>query len=109
MLELSIAKEFSDAPGPRSREEGDFSGELFLETLLRPRFEEALRGNTKLLVDLDGAEGYATSFLESAFGGLARLYDADIVLRTLQLKSDDEPHLPDEIKRYILDARPAHK
>jgi hypothetical protein len=109
MLELSIAREFSDAPGPRSREEGDFSGELFLDELLRPRFEEALRGNSKLLVDLDGAEGYATSFLEGAFGGLARLYDADIVLRTLQLKSDDEPHLPAEIKQYILDAGAARK
>ena len=70
MLTLPVAK-FSDTPGPRSREEGDFSGEQFLEEVLLPQFEEAVRTNQKLVVDLDGAEGYATSFLEAAFGGLA--------------------------------------
>ena len=103
-VRLSIAKDFSRTPGPRKVSEGKFSGEVFLK-LLRERFNEALKLKTKLLVDLDGAAGYATSFLEAAFGGLAREVDQDVVLSTLEFKSDDEPALIDEIKKYIAEAR----
>lgn len=101
---LVVGKEFSDTPGPRSRTQGDFSGEDFLERLLKPRFEQALGRGLVLRVDLDGTEGYATSFLEAAFGGLSRIYGADKVLGHLDFKSDDEPYLVDEIKRYINEA-----
>jgi hypothetical protein len=57
-----------------------------------------------LLIDLDDAEGYATSFLEEAFGGLARKYGAKAVLELLSFKSEDEPLLVDEIILYINDA-----
>jgi hypothetical protein len=103
MLTLPVAK-FSDTPGPRSREEGDFSGEQFLEEVLLPQFEEAVRTNQKLVVDLDGAEGYATSFLEAAFGGLARKFNSDQVMRIIEFKSEDEPHLIEEVKKYIREA-----
>jgi hypothetical protein len=102
---LSIAKEFTETPGPRAREEGEFSGEQFLEEYLLPRYENALKNQDYLTVDLDGAEGYATSFLEAAFGGLARIRDLDEVLRTLKIKADDEPYLAQEITAYIRDAR----
>lgn len=101
---LGVAKEFTDTPGPRSREEGEHSGQEFLETLLKPKFQQAISQATKLLVDLDQTEGYATSFLEAAFGGLAREFGPDKVLEHIEFKCDDEPYLEDEIKRYIREA-----
>jgi hypothetical protein len=105
MKVINVAKDFSDTPGPRARDEGDFSGEEFLETRLRPAYLNAVNEGGSLLVDLDGTEGYATSFLEATFGGLAREFDAADILRVLTFKSDDEPFLIQEIKEYIADAR----
>jgi STAS-like domain of unknown function (DUF4325) len=60
-------------------------------------------------VDLDGTEGYATSFLEATFGGLAREFVATDILKIITLKSEDEPFLIDEVRGYIADARNARK
>jgi len=97
---ISIAKEFSDTPGPRAKAEGDSSGEEFLETLLLPAYEHVRAEGGTLLIDLDGTEGYATSFLEAAFGQLARKYPPEEVLSFLAFKSDDEPYLIQEIKKW---------
>ena len=102
---ISIAKDFSVTPGPRGRDEGDFSGQAFLEDVLRPAYTQAIGEGVTLTIDMDGTEGYATSFLEAAFGGLAREFDAADILKTLTFKSDDEPFLVKEIKGYIADAR----
>ena len=102
---ISVAKEFSDTPGPRARDEGDFSGDAFLEDVLRPAYVQVVTEGGTLTIDLDGTEGYATSFLEAAFGGLAREFDATEILNVLTFKSDDEPFLINEIKGYIADAR----
>ena len=104
LLTVNIAKEFSSYPGARYRKDGPHSGEEFREKLLGPRFRQALEQEQKLLVNLDGAEGYATSFLEEAFGGLAREYGAQKVLAHLELRSLDEPLLVNEIEKYIRDA-----
>lgn len=98
---ITISKDFTEAPGSRNVEEGNFSGEAFLKSILRPRFEEAIKNEITLLIDLDNTEGYATSFLEEAFGGLARIHGSDKVLKTLQFKSVDEPLLIEEITLYI--------
>lgn len=100
----SIALEFSRTPGPRKRSEGKYSGEEFLP-MLTQWFDSASQHEKTLLVDLDGAAGYATSFLEHAFGGLARSVGADDLLNRLRLKSDEEPDLIDEITGYINDTR----
>jgi hypothetical protein len=104
-INLCIAKDFSDTPGPRTREEGDFSGEQFLAEFLLPRYQEALSKGTLLNVDLDGTEGYATSFLEAAFGELARKYEPTEVLKVIVFKSEDEPYLIEEVTKYITEAR----
>jgi len=103
-INLSIAKEFSETPGPRSRDEGEFSGQQFLEDLLRPAFIKARDSGQALVVDLDGVVGYATSFLEAAFGGLAMIYEPQDILKTLRLICQDEPSLIEEVKHYIRDA-----
>jgi hypothetical protein len=104
-MNLSVATEFSETPGPRSRDEGEFSGELFLDQHLRPRYQAAVAAREQLIIDLDGTEGYATSFLEAAFGGLAREFGPEEVLRVIQLKSEDEPYLAQEIQKYIREAK----
>jgi hypothetical protein len=102
---LSVAKDFSPTPGGRYRRQGPNSGEEFREEVLLPRFEEAERTKTLLLIDLDGGLGYASSFLEEAFGGLARLKNStSIVLRVLRFSSTEEPYLVHDVERYIREA-----
>ena len=103
-FELSIARDFTTVPGPRHRSEGDCSGEQFLEELLRPQFVEAQKSDGVLHVNLDGAVGYPTSFLEQAFGGLAREFGPEEVARRLEITCTDEPYLEDQIRNYIRNA-----
>lgn len=100
-INISIAKDFSTTPGSRYKKEGDFSGEQFFEDILDPAFIKAMAENKKILVDLDGTVGYGTSFLEEIFGGLARKYTSKKVLDTLEIKSDEEDYLKDDIDEYI--------
>lgn len=102
--EISISKDYTCTPGPRNPDEGKYSGEDFLDVVLEPSWQFSRLKKTHLHVDLDGTEGYATSFLEAAFGGLARKYGIQVVLDSIQYKSEEEPYLIDEIKSYIRDA-----
>lgn len=97
--------DFTTEPGARYRDDGDYSGEWFREEALLPHFQRALDSHTKLVVDLDGTDGYATSFLEEAFGGLARIYPIDQVLSRVEVVSDEEPRWVDKIAGYIRNAR----
>ena len=106
MITINIANDFSTTPGARLKSESKYSGEEFRDKLLKPKFEYALKKDEKLLVNLDGGYGYATSFLEEAFGGLARYYKNDKnkinkILHIITFKSDDEPSLIEDIRDYI--------
>jgi hypothetical protein len=102
---LSIAKDFSPTPGGRYRRQGPNSGEQFREEVLIPKFEEAQRANKILVIDLDGGVGYASSFLEEAFGGLVRLKQSIAeVERVLRFVSNEEPYQIDDVQRYIREA-----
>ena len=48
--------------------------------------------------------GFATSFLEEAFGGLARKYGGERCLKRLEFVSDEDPLLIKEITNYIKEA-----
>ncbi|MGA8027598.1 MAG: DUF4325 domain-containing protein [Bryobacteraceae bacterium] len=104
-LTLDIAADFTRTPGGRYREEGPFSGEEFRETVLTPRFEQAIKQGRNLIVILDGGYGYASSFLEEAFGGLARNKGKSTVARVLYFDSKEEPYLVDDVRRYIEESR----
>ncbi len=103
-MKIEVAKVFSKTPGARSPDEGAYSGEEFLASILGPAFEESVQRKEKLIVDLDGTEGYATSFLEASFGGLARRYGINDVISVLVLVSKEEPYLVEEIVRYVRQA-----
>ena len=90
MIQLVIVRDFSDYPA--GQEDGR-------------RFRRAAATGEKLLVDLDGGCGYATSFLREAFGGLAQQYTPEKVLEVLAFKSKEEPYLEDDIRRYIREVR----
>ena len=98
---LKIAVEFTKTPGPRSRAEGPFSGQMFREDVLERFFLRARSEGHRLLVDLDGGYGYATSFLEEAFGWLGAKYGPEAVNRVIELKSVEEPTLVDDVRKYI--------
>lgn len=98
---INIAKDFTDTPGARYYNDGDFPGEEFRDRFLKNIFNEY----DKIIINLDGTEGYPTSFSEEAFGGLARIYPIDDVLNKLEFISDEEPDLIDEIIKYIKEAR----
>lgn len=103
MITINIANDFTDTPGSRYRTKWDnYSGEEFREELLEPKFLKAKENNEKLMIDFDGGYGYLISFLEEAFGGLARIYGSNSVLETLEFKSDEEETLITKVKFYII-------
>ena len=99
MIQLVIVRDFSKAPA------GEEDGRRFRLRWLHPMFLRAVATGEKLLVDLDGGCGYATSFLREAFGGLAQQYTPEKVLEVLAFKSKEEPYLEDDIRRYICEVR----
>lgn len=104
-IKISIAKDFSKTPGPRYIKEGNFSAELFLKDIFEEEFEKAIEANKKIVVDLDGTLGYATSFLEEVFGGLTRKYNSDKVTNLIKIISNEEPWLIKDINQYIEDVK----
>ena len=104
MTEINIARDFSDTPGARYKKDGDFSGQEFREKFLEPLFADP-DDNTKIRIILDGTEGYATSFLEEAFGGLTRQHGVKRVQSRIKFVSTEDKLLVTEIKRYITNAK----
>lgn len=105
MMIINIVSDYTDTPGARHRSEGPFSGEDFREVLLKPKFMEAKENGEILIINFDGGYGYPTSFLEEAFGGLARIYGSKDVLDIIELISEDEPAIITEVKDYIKHAK----
>lgn len=66
MKMISVARDFTDTPGGRSK--GEYTGLVFRENFLMP----ALREHDQVVVDLSDVVGFGSSFLEEAFGGLVR-------------------------------------
>lgn len=66
---IHIARQFSEEPYGRTQDHGDDNGERFRHQWLLP----ALSRGQRILIEMDGAVGYGSSFLEEAFGGLVRL------------------------------------
>lgn len=103
MITINIANDYTKTPGGRFISEGDYSGEDFRESVLKPKFFQALESNDQLTVILDGGYGYATSFLEEAFGGLAREVK-NRKIKDIIIISEEEPQLVSKIQQYIKDA-----
>jgi len=104
-LDINISTDFSITPGARYRTDGDFSGQEFFEEILEKKFLLVKDNKGFISINLDGTDGYATSFLDEAFGGLARKHGKEIVMSKLIFISDEEPYLIEEIKSYMNEAK----
>ena len=104
MLKIIIAKDFSETPGARHYYEGEFSGEQFREEVLIPYYLKAIENSEKLVIDLDGCYGFATSFLEESFGGLVRKLKQKGTLKNMQIICTDDFTLVKLIEEYVKDA-----
>lgn len=103
-MKIVISKEYTKIPGGRFENEGEFSGENFRKTILKPKYVESLSKREKLMIDMDGCYGFASSFLEEAFGGLARELKNISIMNNISIISNDEPDLSERIARYVLSA-----
>jgi hypothetical protein len=93
-LEIS---QYSMNPGTRYINQGDDSGEDFYHKCLNRKYQEALIKKESLVVDLDGTNGYASSFLDEAFGNLVYDFGLDSVKKNIILISREEPEWIDMI------------
>lgn len=111
MSYINVAKDFTTAPGGRKRSWGAHSAEEFLETILLPKYIASVTAGEPLCINLDGTAGYAASFLDEAFAGLAVARASENVLDHLLIFSSEEPLLIHEITQYIREAesQPAHE
>lgn len=100
-MQIVISKDFSETLGGRYRDMGEYSAEEFRDDFLIPKFKESLLKGEKLLINFDGGYGYPVTFLEETFGGLKEVYEEEIILRTLEFVSEEEPEIIDEVTAFI--------
>ncbi|MBK8398741.1 MAG: STAS-like domain-containing protein [Leptospiraceae bacterium] len=103
-ITINIAKDFSKNPGGRFINQGNNSGEEFRIKYLEPYFDN-LKDESNLIIVLDGTNGYATSFLDGAFGELARKYGSDRCMKRISFESEEDDLLIKEIQGYIQGAK----
>lgn len=87
-MRISIAKDFSSSPAGRFPDDGPFNGQVFRDGVLVP----ALRSDSVVELSIDGVNGFGSSFLEEAFGGLVRVhhFSADDLRARLRIVHDDK-------------------
>lgn len=83
-------REYSEYPGPRYVDQGEYSGEDFYHVVLNKAFVEVYKSGDILNVDLDNTAGYMSSFLDEAFGNLIYDFGKNIVEQHLHIISNQE-------------------
>jgi hypothetical protein len=93
---MQIAAVFSKFPAGRYKEDGPFNGARFRDEFLIPAVKKAAAEHSKVVVLLDGVVAYSSSFLEEAFGGLARsnIMPPDLLRKSLEIRADDLAYRP---------------
>jgi len=105
MIEIKISNDFTKTPGARYYTDGPNSGEEFYDKLLKAKYLEAIGKGVKLTVDLDGTDGYASSFLNEAFSRLGNEFGAEEVNRNLIIISNEVPKYIKKVKDSIYEKR----
>lgn len=98
-IHIDLAKDFSPTPLGRTVRQGKYSGEAFREGHLR----KALAHGKGVVVDLDGASGLSTGFLDEAFAGLVRdrtLTEPEFK-EQIKIVSNHDPLIIDEINTFV--------
>lgn len=89
-IKINIAYDFGKLLGARYIYEGPFSGELFLNNILKEKFLKAMDDKTKLIIELDGVRGYPSSFVSGSFGKLSIEFGSENVLKHIELVSSND-------------------
>ncbi len=94
---INVAKDFSAYPAGRYRNEGTASGEAFLLDHLMGKLICAIFEGCLLEIDLNGMNGYPSSFISGSFGKVS--YEmgkeigqeraSELILKHIVLKCDD--------------------
>lgn len=98
---INFVQEFTDCPGGRLEIHGDHSGQEFREKFLRP----ALDGFDRVILNLNGAVGFPSSFIDEVFGVLSEQIGYDTMKQKLVINLTDDPLALREIDDCML----AHK
>lgn len=106
MTVLYIGNQFSDDPAGRYYTDGDGNGEEFREEVLKPIFSSG----KNITINIDkNVEGYGSSFLVEAFGGLIKhgYFKKDYITERLTITFDDSDFefYAKKIKQYINEAK----
>ena len=94
---INFVQDFTDCPGGRKIIHGEFSGEEFREKVLKP----ALLENERVVLNMDGAVGFPSSFIDEAFGILAEEIGADVLRAKLVIQLTDDSLAKKEIEECI--------
>lgn len=96
---FSVARDYTEYPALRHSTLSEYSGEDFYHSKLNHLFYEALKSEKILVIDLDNTAGYATSFLDEAFGNLVFDFTVEKVRKHLLIISNQEPHWKEMIEK----------
>jgi hypothetical protein len=99
MRTISVLEDYSEFPGLRHCNISEKSGEEFYHTVLNRTFKESYENDEKLMINLDNTAGYASSFLDEAFGNLVFDFTLEIVKKTMEIISMQEPHWKEMIEK----------
>ncbi|MDR1847381.1 MAG: STAS-like domain-containing protein [Bacteroidales bacterium] len=94
-----VIADYSKSPGPRYCRQGDDSGEDFYHKVLNEKFKNAFEQKLELEVNLDGPDGYASSFLDEAFGNLVFDFGLENVQSRIIIVSNEEPEWIEMIEK----------
>lgn len=96
---IDLARDFSRTPGGRYERDGVCSAEAFRREHLDP----AVARGGAVTVDLDGALGFGSSFLEEAFGGLVRAHGRGVAAR-VTIVSAEHPGSAEKARVFMDEA-----
>ena len=98
---IDFVREFTDCPGGRLEIHGDYSGQEFREKILKPALQEF----DHVVLNMNGAVGFPSSFIDEVFGLLATEMGYDNLTEKLSIELSDDPLALKEINECML----AHK
>ncbi|MDD4349004.1 MAG: STAS-like domain-containing protein [Opitutales bacterium] len=94
---INFVKDFTDCPGGRKRNSSDKSGEEFRDDILLP----ALNDHDQVVLDLEGAFGYPSSFLDEVFGKVVDQKGVEWLRSRLVTILTDDPVSEREIREIV--------
>lgn len=99
METIDLARDFHKSPLGRTRTQGRFSGEAFREDKLRP----ALKRAAIVRIDVDGASGLSTGFLDESFAGLVRdrTLTKDEFFDRVKIIATQDPAVVEEVRTFV--------